>query len=118
MPRGGQVHRAVLWDGREVAVKVQYLGLETAVSADLACLGALAAAAARLFPAAPDLRWVLAELRSNLAQELDFRRALELCMAPLSRPQPTWCLVGTPCGVHVPARSMPLGVLLNFCHGL
>lgn len=75
MPRGGQVHRAVLWDGREVAVKVQYLGLETAVSADLACLGALAAAAARLFPAAPDLRWVLAELRSNLAQELDFRRA-------------------------------------------
>ena len=75
MLRGGQVHRAVLWDGREVAVKVQYLGLETAVSADLACLGALAAAAARLFPAAPDLRWVLAELRSNLAQELDFRRA-------------------------------------------
>ncbi|KAK9835033.1 hypothetical protein WJX81_005614, partial [Elliptochloris bilobata] len=72
-----QVHRAVLWDGREVAVKVQYAGLEATVGADLACLAALAAAAVRLFPAAPDLRWVLAELRSNLAQELDFRHEAE-----------------------------------------
>ena len=65
---------------------MQYAGLEAAVGADLACLGALAAAAARLFPGAPDLRWVLAELHANLAQELDFRRArtrapgLALCL--------------------------------------
>ena len=70
---GAQVHHGVLWDGREVAVKVQYLGLETAVTADLACLAGMAAAAARLLPAAPDLRWMVADLRSNLAQELDFR---------------------------------------------
>ena len=79
MPRRAQVHRAVLWDGREVAIKVQYAGLEAAVGADLACLAALAAVAARLFPGAPDLRWVLAELRANLAQELDFRRARLRC---------------------------------------
>lgn len=49
-----QVHKARLADGREVAVKVQYAGLQTAVNADLTTLSALANAAARWFPGAFD----------------------------------------------------------------
>ena len=45
-----QVHKARLLDGREVAVKVQYIGLETAVSADFTTLTVLAKAAAKWFP--------------------------------------------------------------------
>jgi aarF domain-containing kinase len=45
-----QVHKAKLWDGREVAVKVQYVGLETAVTADFTTLSVLAKAAAQWFP--------------------------------------------------------------------
>ncbi|CAL8467426.1 g6964 [Coccomyxa elongata] len=68
-----QVHKARLADGREVAVKVQYVGLETAVNADVTTLSLLAGTAARFFPGAFDFGWVLSELRANLAKELDFR---------------------------------------------
>ena len=44
------MHKARLFDGREVAVKVQYIGLETAVAADFTTLTVLASAAARWFP--------------------------------------------------------------------
>ncbi len=49
-----QVHKARLADGREVAVKVQYIGLETAVNADVTTLSLLAGTAARFFPGAFD----------------------------------------------------------------
>ena len=45
-----QVHKARLLNGREVAVKVQYVGLETAVTADFTTLSVLARAAAQWFP--------------------------------------------------------------------
>ena len=45
-----QVHKARLHDGTEVAVKVQYAGLQTAVAADLGTFAALSAAAAWLLP--------------------------------------------------------------------
>ncbi len=45
-----QVHKARLKNGRQVAVKVQYLGLESAVSADLSTLSLLGAVAALVFP--------------------------------------------------------------------
>ena len=68
------MHRARLHDGRDVAVKVQYPGLATAVAADLLTLRALAAAAAALAPpgAVPDLAWAVSALQRNLAAELDF----------------------------------------------
>ena len=53
---GGQVHKARLADGREVAVKVQYAGLETAVAAAITTLSLLAAAATRFFPNAFDFK--------------------------------------------------------------
>eukprot|EP00884_Botryococcus_braunii_P020717 jgi/Botrbrau1/7329/Bobra.247_3s0024.1 len=69
-----QVHKARLHDsGAEVAVKIQYLGLETAVYADLATLQVLARVAAWAFPNAFDFGWVVDSLQANLDQELDFR---------------------------------------------
>ena len=72
-----QVHKARLHDGRQVAVKVQYLGLESTVAADMTTLSALSTAAAWLFPASFKLGWVLEDLRRNLDLELDFQLEAE-----------------------------------------
>ena len=68
-----QVHKAKLWTGETVAVKVQYPGLGASVTADLAVLTGLARAAEWLFPDGFRFEWILAELRQNLRTELDFR---------------------------------------------
>ena len=44
------MHKACLHDGRVVAVKVQYLGLESEVAADMTTLAALSTLAGWLFP--------------------------------------------------------------------
>lgn len=72
-----QVHKARLHDGRHVAVKVQYLGLEAAVAADMTTLSALSTVAAWLFPTSFKLGWVLDDLRRNLDLELDFQLEAE-----------------------------------------
>ncbi|MCF7547673.1 AarF/ABC1/UbiB kinase family protein [Pseudonocardia sp. WMMC193] len=68
----GQVHRAVWHDGREVAVKVQYPGAADALDADLRTLQRFAGLFSLLAPAL-DARAVLAELRSRMLDELDYR---------------------------------------------
>ena len=68
----GQVYRAVWSDGREVAVKVQYPGVASAVRADMTGLGLALRAAALVSPgmaAAP----IIHELRSRVEGELDYR---------------------------------------------
>jgi predicted unusual protein kinase regulating ubiquinone biosynthesis (AarF/ABC1/UbiB family) len=67
----GQVYRARLLDGRRVAVKVQYPGVEAAVRADLANVGLLLRAARRIAPAL-DAKAVAEELRERLIEELDY----------------------------------------------
>ncbi|KAI3436647.1 hypothetical protein D9Q98_006063 [Chlorella vulgaris] len=67
-----QVHKARLHDGTQVAVKVQYPGLQSAVAADLATMLSLSDAAHWLFPATT-WRWLFEELQSQLQWELDFR---------------------------------------------
>ncbi|TCK00271.1 ABC1 kinase family protein [Nocardia alba] len=67
----GQVYRATLHDGRAVAVKVQYPGVDAAVRADLKNLTmfrrVLASAMPWITPA------VLDELKLNMESELDYR---------------------------------------------
>ncbi|PNW84595.1 hypothetical protein CHLRE_03g150600v5 [Chlamydomonas reinhardtii] len=70
-----QVHHAVLADGREVAVKVQYPGLAGSVAADLCVMSALARAAGALFPTIR-LHWLYEELAAKLEVELDFRNEI------------------------------------------
>jgi len=67
----GQVYRARLHDGREVAVKVQYPGVGAAVRADLQNLGLLLRAARRMAPGM-DAKAMGAEIRERLTEELDY----------------------------------------------
>ena len=67
----GQVHRAVAPDGRAVAVKVQYPGVDEAVRADLANLNLAGLGLGSLFPGL-DAPSMVAELRERLTEELDY----------------------------------------------
>ncbi len=69
----GQVHRARLPGGEEVAVKVQYPGVADAIGADLANVSVLYRAVALMYPAL-DPGPVVAELRDRIGEELDYRR--------------------------------------------
>jgi len=66
-----QVHRAVLDDGREVAVKVQVPGIDEVIEADIAALRALAVVGADVLPGA-DLATFATELGAALRIELDY----------------------------------------------
>jgi predicted unusual protein kinase regulating ubiquinone biosynthesis (AarF/ABC1/UbiB family) len=67
----GQVHRAILPDGTEVAVKIQYPGVADAIHADLANVGMLYQMMG-MFYKALDPKPVVDELRSRLTEELDY----------------------------------------------
>ena len=67
----GQVYRARLHDGREVAVKVQYPGIASAVRADLQNLGLLIRAARHFLPGL-DPASTTREVRERIAEELDY----------------------------------------------
>jgi predicted unusual protein kinase regulating ubiquinone biosynthesis (AarF/ABC1/UbiB family) len=66
-----QVHRARLHDGREVAVKVQYLEIPELVEIDVANLSFCARMLARAEPSF-DLRMIIRELGKYVRLELDF----------------------------------------------
>jgi predicted unusual protein kinase regulating ubiquinone biosynthesis (AarF/ABC1/UbiB family) len=75
----GQVHRASLHDGREVAVKVQYPGVARAIEADLQNTELLAAFLQLLRSFVPgvtrlDVRGAAAEVAARLHEELDYRQ--------------------------------------------
>lgn len=76
----GQVHAAVLHDGREVAVKLQYPGVAEAIRADLKNVELLAAfltlIVGGLFPRGQrlGLREVAHEISTCVEEELDYRR--------------------------------------------
>lgn len=67
----GQVYRARLHDGREVAVKVQYPGVAAAVRADLQNIGMILRIAKRIAPGL-DPKTVGEEIRRRIEEELDY----------------------------------------------
>jgi predicted unusual protein kinase regulating ubiquinone biosynthesis (AarF/ABC1/UbiB family) len=67
----GQVHRAVLPDGRRVAVKIQYPGIDTAIRADLSNAGMILRLAKALAPGL-DAKAVAEELKERVLEELDY----------------------------------------------
>ncbi|MBK9258400.1 MAG: AarF/ABC1/UbiB kinase family protein [Polyangiaceae bacterium] len=68
----GQVHRARLEDGREVAVKVQHPGIANAVESDLQNADVMGGMVSVLGPKELDPKAVLAELRARFTEELDY----------------------------------------------
>jgi predicted unusual protein kinase regulating ubiquinone biosynthesis (AarF/ABC1/UbiB family) len=69
----GQVHRGILKDGREVAVKLQYPGAAEALRADLKQLGRFARTFGTFFPGL-DIKPLVAELQERIGEELDYDR--------------------------------------------
>jgi predicted unusual protein kinase regulating ubiquinone biosynthesis (AarF/ABC1/UbiB family) len=68
----GQVHRAVLHDGRVVAVKVQYPGVDRAIANDLANAELLYKMFGALALRNLDVKAIVDELRERMADELDY----------------------------------------------
>ncbi|HZY53550.1 MAG TPA: AarF/ABC1/UbiB kinase family protein [Reyranella sp.] len=69
----GQVHHAILPDGREVAAKLQYPDMASALEADLDQLKVVFAIGQRFDPAIRTDE-IQAEIRTRLREELDYRR--------------------------------------------
>src|SRR3954447_14664528 len=67
----GQVYRAKLHDGRDVAVKVQYPGVAQAVRADMQNLGMILRLMKRIAPGL-DVKATADESRSRIGDELDY----------------------------------------------
>jgi predicted unusual protein kinase regulating ubiquinone biosynthesis (AarF/ABC1/UbiB family) len=67
----GQVYRAKLHDGREVAVKVQYPGIASAVRADMQNLGLILRIVKRIAPGL-DPKAIGDEIRERIEEELDY----------------------------------------------
>jgi predicted unusual protein kinase regulating ubiquinone biosynthesis (AarF/ABC1/UbiB family) len=68
----GQVHRGTWWDGREVAIKIQYPGAGDALRADLRQITKLGNVFGALVPGL-DVGPLLDELTYRVTEELDYR---------------------------------------------
>ncbi|HET9690362.1 MAG TPA: AarF/ABC1/UbiB kinase family protein [Acidimicrobiales bacterium] len=68
----GQVHRAITADGRAVAVKVQYPGVDRAIRADLDNSALLLHLVRAAFPSL-EAEPLVDELRQRIGEELDYR---------------------------------------------
>lgn len=69
----GQVHRAVAHDGTQLACKLQYPDMQSAVEADLKQLGLLMSLRKRFDPAI-DTSEIAVEIAARLREELDYAR--------------------------------------------
>ncbi len=69
----GQVHRAQLRDGRDVAIKVQYPGIARSIDSDVSNVGALVRMSG-LLPRGFELGPYMDEARNQLHEETDYAR--------------------------------------------
>lgn len=85
----GQVYRGTLHDGRAVAVKVQYPGIEDAIRSDIRNLALFAKMWRSLWPGI-DSSGIVAEIASTLENELDYRLEArnQHCLAGTYRDHP------------------------------
>ena len=68
----GQVHRAITRDGRAVAVKVQYPGIDRAIESDLDNANLLFGGLSMLYPGL-ESGPIVEEIRERVVEELDYR---------------------------------------------
>ncbi|WP_224248629.1 ABC1 kinase family protein [Hyalangium gracile] len=74
----GQVHRAVLEDGRSVVVKVQYPGVGDSLQGDLDSLGMVVKTVSKASKAMDGTAY-FQEVREEFLLELDYQREAQLC---------------------------------------
>ena len=89
----GQVHKARGLDGRDLAVKLQYPDMASAVEADLAQLRVIFAIHRRMNPAIGTGE-ILKEISERLREELDYGRELKQCGSTITcwpTPPPCAC---------------------------
>lgn len=67
----GQVHKGTWYDGREVAIKVQYPDADTALESDLRTIGRAARSLDPLFPGV-DIGPLVEEVKARALEELDY----------------------------------------------
>ncbi len=72
----GQVHKAVLPDGRVLAIKVQYPGVAASIDADVDNVASLLKLSG-LLPGTLDIAPLLVEAKRQLKEEADYRREAE-----------------------------------------
>ena len=72
----GQVHKATLPSGEEVAVKVQYPGVDQAVRSDIRNVSAMTKLAVAIAPNL-DPKEIANEIKERVLEELDYRREAE-----------------------------------------
>jgi predicted unusual protein kinase regulating ubiquinone biosynthesis (AarF/ABC1/UbiB family) len=80
----GQVHRGILRDGRHVAVKIQYPGVDQAIRDDLANTELLATFLRFMTSASgmkPDFRSVAREAAARISEEVDYRHEAAMIIA-------------------------------------
>lgn len=80
----GQVHRAVLHDGRDVVVKIQYPGVAQAIRADLANTETVATFLKFLTAASGmrvDIKALAAEAAARISEEVDYRHEAAMITA-------------------------------------
>ncbi|AKQ69366.1 Ubiquinone biosynthesis monooxygenase UbiB [Myxococcus hansupus] len=107
----GQVHRAVLEDGRAVAVKVQYPGIDASLAHDMENLGLVVktvSKASRLMDGSAYFQ----EFRDELLLELDYRREASLAegFARSVASRPELCVPGV-IASHSAKRVLTLELL-------
>ena len=110
----GQVHRARLHDGREVAVKVQHPGIARAVESDLANASLLESFVGALGGKRFDTRAMLEVMRARFREELDYAHEAESLRAfgRLHAGDPTVrvpALVDDCCGARVLTTELARG---------
>lgn len=73
----GQVHRALLFDGRSVAVKVQHPGIASAIESDLENAGVLEPLVATFGPKGMNAKAAYDEVAARFREELDYELEAE-----------------------------------------
>jgi predicted unusual protein kinase regulating ubiquinone biosynthesis (AarF/ABC1/UbiB family) len=73
----GQVHRAVTHDGVDVAVKVQYPGVDAAIESDLDAAEVMYAMFSAMMLKGLDAKGLVDELRDRMREELDYELEAE-----------------------------------------
>jgi predicted unusual protein kinase regulating ubiquinone biosynthesis (AarF/ABC1/UbiB family) len=89
----GQVHRARLPDGRELAIKVQYPGVAASIDADVDNVATLLRLS-NLLPASLDIAPLLEEAKRQLHEEADYvREAAQMRTIAICWPttRASWC---------------------------